>query len=94
MKTNDPANLQQSGDKPQIDYPCSWMYTVIGENQHLLQEVIVLACAPAKVEISYSHASSGGRYHSLKASLTVDSEAERLSIYQQLQSHPAVKIVL
>ncbi len=81
-------------DKPEISYPCTWMYKVIGEDVEALKEVIITACAPAAVEISHSHSSSGGKYHSLNATLEVDSERMRLDIYEILKAHPAVKVVL
>ncbi|WP_163337942.1 DUF493 domain-containing protein [Desulfopila sp. IMCC35008] len=81
-------------DKPDIDYPCTWVYKVIGEDTQVLQEVIVTACAPTEVAISHSHSSSGGKYHSLNAKLTVEDEKTRLQIYELLKQHPAVKVVL
>lgn len=81
-------------DKPDIDYPCTWIYKVIGEDTQVLQEVIMTACAPAEVVISHSHSSSGGKYHSLNATLTVEDEQTRLQIYELLKQHPAVKVVL
>ena len=80
--------------KPEIEYPSLWVYKVIGEDPALLREVIITACAPAAVEITPSHQSSQGKYHSLNASLTVDTEEMRLGIYELLKKHPAVKIVL
>jgi len=81
-------------DKPEITYPCTWVYKVIGEDTEALKEIIITACAPAAVEMSHSHSSSGGKYHSLNATLTVDSERMRLEIYELLRAHPAVKVVL
>ncbi len=81
-------------EKPDITYPCSWAYKVIGEDCTLLKEVLVKACAPHKPEISHSQTSRKGKYHSLQAELVVPSEEVRLAIYQQLQAEPAVKIVL
>lgn len=81
-------------EKPEIEYPCAWVYKVIGENTEVLQELIITACAPADVHIAHSHSSSGGKYHSLNATLEVDSEQMRLQIYELLKGHPAVKIVL
>jgi uncharacterized protein len=81
-------------DKPDITYPCTWVYKVIGEDTKLLQEVIVTACAPTKVSITHSHSSSGGKYHSLNATLTVENEKTRLQIYDLLKQHPAIKVVL
>lgn len=80
--------------KPDIDYPCTWVYKVIGENTDTLKELILTACAPAQVEIAHSHSSSKGKYHSLNATLVVETEEMRLQIYELLKNHPTVKIVL
>ena len=81
-------------ERPEIEYPCTWVYKVIGENCTLLKDVIVKACAPMDATITHSHMSSKGKYHSLNAELIVPSEDVRLSIYETLKSSPAVKIVL
>jgi putative lipoic acid-binding regulatory protein len=81
-------------ERPEIEYPCTWSYKVIGEDCTLLKEVIASACAPLDVAISHSHMSSKGKYHSLNAELVVTSEEVRLSIYETLKTAPAVKIVL
>lgn len=80
--------------RPEIEYPCSWVYKVIGEDCTLLKDVILVACAPHKVTITHSHASSKGKYHSLNAQLIVPDEKVRLQIYDRLKTDPAVKIVL
>lgn len=79
--------------RPELTYPCSWSYKVIGEDPGLLSEAIVAACAPYPVEIRHSQTSSGGKYHSLEARLVVKDEATRLAIFAALQIHPAVKIL-
>ncbi len=81
-------------ERPKIDYPCSWVYKVIGEDCSLLKEAITGTCAPEKVTITHSHASSKGKYHSLNAELTVANEEARLQIYENLKASPAVKMVL
>ena len=81
-------------ERPEIDYPCSWSYKVIGEDCTLLKEVITSACAPLDVSITHSQVSSKGKYHSLNAEIIVTSEEVRLGIYETLKSAPAVKIVL
>ncbi|SDP67797.1 HP0495 family protein [Desulforhopalus singaporensis] len=81
-------------EKPEINYPCVWVYKVIGEDCSLLKEEIVRACAPHDVTITHSHSSSKGKYHSLNAELTVPDEQVRLGIYKQLKSADAVKFVL
>ena len=85
---------QGSPDRPDIEYPCTWVYKVIGEDCSLLKDVIVSACSPLSVKISHSHASSKGKYHSLNAEVEVPSEEVRLKVYNTLTSSPAVKIIL
>ena len=80
--------------RPEIEYPCTWLYKVIGQDCTLLKEVIVSACAPMNVKISHSNVSTGGKYHSLNAELTVENEATRLAVYEALKSSPCVKFVL
>lgn len=81
-------------ERPAIDYPCTWIYKVIGEDSSVLHEIIVAACAPLPVTVSHSHTSSKGRYHSLNAELMIPDEYSRVKIYESLKNHPAVKIVL
>ena len=81
-------------ERPEIEYPCTWVYKVIGVDCSVLKEIIIAECAPYSVKITHSHSSSKGKYHSLNAKLEVDSEDVRLSIYDKLKNNPAVKIVL
>ncbi|HBT96160.1 MAG TPA: DUF493 domain-containing protein [Desulfobulbaceae bacterium] len=81
-------------EKPQIDYPCRWQYTVVGENENALREILLLACTPAEVAIQFSHRSASGKYVSLKAEVTVASEEERNSIFRQIQDNSEVRYVL
>lgn len=80
--------------KPDITYPCTWQYKVIGLNPETTKNVIKKACAPDEVTITFSHMSSSGKYHSFNAELLVNNEEQRLRIYQTLHNHPDIKIVL
>lgn len=80
--------------RPDISYPCLWEYKVIGEDQGVLTEIIIDACAPAVPEIKLSNISSSGKYYSLNATLTVENEEIRLAIFERIQKHPEVKIVI
>lgn len=85
---------QGSTERPEIEYPCTWVYKVIGEDCSLLKDVIVTACSPLPVKISHSNKSSKGKYHSLNAELEVPTEEFRLKVYETLKCCPAVKIIL
>lgn len=80
--------------KPDITYPCQWEYKVIGKDPKRLKEIIIKACAPASPTIVLSNISSGGRYTSLNATLQVDSEEMRLTIFEKLQSNAEIKMVI
>ncbi len=88
---NPPLNSEQ---RPEIEYPCTWVYKVIGEDCSLLKDSIVSACSPIPVKISHSHTSSKGKYHSLNAEVEVPTEEIRLKVYETLKRCPAVKIIL
>jgi putative lipoic acid-binding regulatory protein len=99
--TKDPAMILRTDklppdlpERPEINYPCTWVYKVIGENSTLLHDIIVAACAPLPVLVTPSHTSSKGKYHSLNAELLIPDESSRLKIYESLKNNPAVKIVL
>ncbi len=81
-------------ERPEIAYPCTWVYKVIGTDCTLLKDAIIAACSPQPVTIGYSHSSSKGKYHSLNAELVVADETVRLRIYEALRNSSVVKIVL
>ena len=85
---------QRSNERPEINYPCTWVYKVIGEDCSLLKDIIISACSPLPVKISHSNMSSKGKYHSLNAELEVPTEEYRLKVYEALKCCPAVKIIL
>ena len=80
--------------KPDIKYPCSWEYKVIGKDQDALKEAIREACMPAVPDIELSNVSSRGTYFSLNATLEVDNEEMRRGIFDKIQNNSAVKLVI
>jgi len=80
--------------KAQIEYPCQWLYKVIGEDRELLLQAFAEILDQQPRTISHSNSSSTGRYHCLNLEVTVQSEDERNTIYLALKKHAQVKIVL
>ena len=81
--------------KVQIDYPCQWLYKVIGTDLDKLHQALVeIGGEKSSCNISFSNSSRTGKYHCLNLEMTVQSEEERNSIYLTLKAHPQVKIVL
>ena len=93
MQINSPQPQQGNCKKPEITYPCVWLYKVIGNDAALLARAISAVC-PTTVAMSHSKTSSGGKYCSLNVEIEVADEASRLAIYQNLKNHLAVKMVL
>ena len=79
---------------PGIEYPCRWLYKVIGSDREELRLALAEIIAPDTCRISFSNSSSGGKYHCFNVEVTVTSEEERNSIYRDLKIHPRIKMVL
>lgn len=85
--------MQEISGKPQIDYPTSWEYRIIGKDKEILKEV-VKEIFPKEYTLKDGQASSGGKFVSLVASTEVASEQERNEIFAKLKNHPQVTMVL
>jgi putative lipoic acid-binding regulatory protein len=86
--------LDRNGCKPEIAYPCRWVYKVVGKDYELVRLAVLEVIQVRTCEISYSRSSSAGKYQSLSVEVEVESEEQRNSFYVALKEHPAVKIVL
>ena len=80
--------------KPRIDYPCPWLFKVIGFDPEEIGKAIGEVLGGAEIAVSASKVSSSGKYHSLNLEMEVASEEERDLIYNNLSAHIAVKVVL
>ena len=80
--------------KPKIDYPCPWLFKVIGFDRQEIEQVIAEIVGGIPFTVTTSNASSGGRYQSVNLEMEVTSEENRDSIYQNLAAHSAIKVVL
>lgn len=82
------------GAKLELDYPCRWIYKIIGEDETALRGAIRETVISGEYEVSLSRRSRNGRYHCLKLELVVYSDQGRVKLFHALRSHPAVKVVL
>ena len=80
--------------KAKLDYPCQWLYKVIGTDHEQLRQAIMEIITNIPCKINLSNSSSSGKYLCLNLEITVQSEEERNSIYLNLKAHPNIKIVL
>jgi putative lipoic acid-binding regulatory protein len=80
--------------RPEIAYPSSWTYKVVGEGEEELFAHLERVLAGLAHEKTVSRKSTGGRYISIELTLVVRDEEQRLGLYELLQKHPAVRVVL
>ncbi len=89
LDPNDPLK----GRKLQLDFPCAWTYTVIGERERDLYEAMRVVVGEHEHTIQFSHESRGGRYRSYQLEVTVPSDEERLRIFRELHAHVHVRYI-
>ena len=80
--------------KPDIDYPTSWGFKIIGRDKDALRSSIVEIMGSKKHLLSPGNVSKTGKFHSYNASCEVESEEERNKIFKAFSEHPAVKMVI
>ena len=80
--------------KPRIDYPCSWVYKVIGRDPEGLRGAIAEVMNGSEHNVTLSRSSKSGAYHCLNLEMTVESEPVRIGIYERLRRHPSVIMVM
>ncbi|MBN2539214.1 MAG: DUF493 domain-containing protein, partial [Deltaproteobacteria bacterium] len=76
--------------KPIVEYPCRWIYKIIGSDSGELEEVIEEIVRGYDYTIAPSNISKNGTYRSLTLEVLVDDEGCRTGIYDTLRNHPAV----
>lgn len=80
--------------KPQIDYPCTWRYRVIG----LSKDFVIAAIAEVfqgRAEVSeMEHKSSHGKYIALNCAIEVQSDTERLAYFNGLIQRSGIVMVI
>lgn len=81
-------------DKPEISYPCSWSYTVIGIHSTSIEEAVISVIGQRECSFEASKTSKGGKYCSYKLKLLVHNEDERNLIFEEIKKHKHVKMVL
>jgi uncharacterized protein len=87
-------NMKDRDEKVKIAYPCRWVYKVIGLDQDRMRAAITELIPDGDCVITTSRSSVTGRYHCLNIDKPVKNEDDRVSLYEALRKHPAIKIIL
>ncbi len=80
--------------KAEIEYPCSWPYRIIGQDDQAMRAAAELIIGNKEYKIDISRSSRGGKYISLVVETVVADEQERLRIYNGFCEHADIKMVL
>jgi hypothetical protein len=81
-------------EKPILEYPCLWVYKIIGEDQKQLRKAAAEIIADLTYTASPSNSSRRGKYHCLHIEIEVTDEKQRNMIFTALKQHPHVRMVL
>ncbi len=85
---------ENKNQKLHLEYPCLWIYKVIGVDQDAMKSAIAEIIQDRPCKISLSRQSETAKYTSLNVKLIVESESHRTALYEALKVHRAIKLVL
>lgn len=84
----------QSPERPEIEYPCTWTYQVIGSDEAGLRAAVAALLGAREHRLEAGQQSSGGKYSSVKLELEVADEGERNALFAALTEIAGVRLVL
>lgn len=85
---------QMKCDRLILEYPCVWLYKVIGSDPDQIRAAIAEVIQGSDCIITHSNSSESGKYHCLNLEINVFSEENRNQIYLSLVNHPDIKMIL
>ena len=80
--------------KVHLEYPCPWVYKIIGPDADEMQRAVAEIIRDRAYKVCPSRSSETAKYHCLNVELSVESESHRTALYEALKAHRAVKLVL
>ncbi|MFZ5775303.1 MAG: YbeD family protein [Thermodesulfobacteriota bacterium] len=81
-------------EKLALEYPCRWVYKLIGPCQREVKAAIVAVLQERECLVTLSNSSRTGKYHCLDVEVVVHSEDDRTANYEAFKRHPAIVMVL
>ena len=93
-RKNRQTMTENQKQKIRLTYPCNWIYKIIGTDEKEMNSAVGELIRDRRYRISVSRSSAKAKYIALNVELTVESEAHRLVLYEELKAHPAIKVIL
>ena len=86
--------INDSEQKLELAYPCSWCYKLIGHEKEAIEQAIRDVILEREHNLTHSNVSKTGKYVSMNLDLVIQNEDERNFIYEALKAHQHIKMVL
>jgi len=86
--------INDSKEKLELEYPCSWTYKLIGLEKEVIQKAIHDVILEREHKLTHSNKSKTGKYVSMNLDIIIQNEDERNFIYEALKAHQHIKMVL
>lgn len=86
--------INKATSKLELEYPCPWVYKVVGKEQELIRQAIADVFQARECLVTLSNSSRTGKYHCLNVEIVVRDEEDRMVNYEALKKHPAVTMIL
>jgi len=86
--------INDSKEKLELIYPCSWSYKLIASEVEALKKAIHDVISEREHKLTHSKSSKGGKYVSMNLDMLVHNEDDRNFIYEALKAHQHIKMVL
>ena len=86
--------INDSKEKLELEYPCSWTYKLIGLEKEVIQKAIHDVILEREHKLTHSNKSKTGKYVSMNLDIIIQNEDERNFIYEALKTHQHIKMVL
>ncbi len=87
-------NLDKNSPRLKLEYPCQWVFKVIGPHQESIRKAIGEIIKGKEYEIDLSNKSRKGKYCCINIDMMIDNEEERDAIYKSLKANSHIIMVL
>lgn len=86
--------MQQPEKPPEIEYPCTWTYQIIAQDEAALRAAVASLLGAREHQLLAGKHSSSGKYSSMKLELEVADVSERNALFAALSAVAGVRYVL
>ncbi len=80
--------------KPDIKYPCRWVYKLFGTDQAKMREAVAQTVTGGDYTLTLSRSSRHRKYHCMNLDIHVMNEKDRDDIFQALKVKEAFVLIL